>query len=64
MSRLSEFWKRLYANKTFYRVFWTTIQVGAGLAAAELSDNAEIGLAVVLLTTILTSIARERLSNA
>jgi hypothetical protein len=60
--RLIAAWKRLYATKLFYRCFWTTIQVSAGLLAAAQFDSPQLGVAVTLITTILTSLARDALA--
>ena len=63
MSKVQEVLAKLYANKTVYRLVWTTIQVGSGLAAAQLSNSATVGFTVTLLTTVLTSLAREKLGQ-
>lgn len=61
---MAEFFKKLYANKTVYRLVWTTIQVGTGLIAGYFADNAGVGVLVTALAVIITSEARDRLSKS
>ena len=63
MENIKKFWDRLYANTTFYRLLWTAIQVGAGYVAAVWSNQPEVGVLVTLITTAVTSEARERLGG-
>lgn len=62
MNKIKEAWLKLYHNQTFYRLFWTTLQAGAGALAAIKTDNATVGLAVTMLVTIISSMARDALN--
>jgi outer membrane biosynthesis protein TonB len=56
-------WPKLYANKLFYRLFWTGISVAAGWAAVEYGADPKWGATIVLVTTAITSVARENLNT-
>jgi hypothetical protein len=58
-----EFLKKLYANKTVYRLVWTTVQFGAGAVAVAFGANPVVGALVIALSVIITSEARERLGE-
>lgn len=55
--------KKFYATPTGYRVVWTGIQLGAGAAVVAFGADPVYGALVTLLTTVLTSVARENLAK-
>jgi len=58
-----EFLKKLYADKTVYRLIWTAIQVGAGMVTVALGADPVWGVMVTTLAVIVTSEARKRLGS-
>lgn len=60
--KLLEAAKALYAIPTVYRLVWTSLQLGAGAAAAIVFDNPVLGMAVAIIATAVSSEARERLA--
>lgn len=62
MQKVLNLVKAVYNNITVYRIIWTSIQALAGVLAAELTGNVLVGGAVLLVTTWLTSVAREKLA--
>lgn len=63
MSKLNDLWLTLYGNVTFYRLFWTAIQAGAGIVATKWSGDPVFGGLVTALTVVITSTAREKLGG-
>lgn len=61
MKKLVELAKKFYASTTGYRLVWTSIQAGAGILVVALGAHPTVGVAVTLLTTFVTSVARQRL---
>lgn len=60
---ISDLLKRAYAVPTVYRLVWTTVQLACGVAAGLVFDDPVIGIAVTILATALSSIARENLAK-
>jgi uncharacterized membrane protein YdcZ (DUF606 family) len=63
MTKVMEVLKKIYLNRTVYRLVWTGVQVGAGIVAAKWASSPELGVVVTLVTTVLTSEARERIAE-
>lgn len=61
--KLLEAAKALYAIPTVYRLTWTTLQLGAGVAAGLAFDDPVIAIAVTIIATALSSVAREHLAK-
>lgn len=53
-------WLRLYANTTFYRVFWTAVAALAGYALTYQTENTTLMFWFTLAGTLLSSLAREK----
>lgn len=60
---LKDLLHRAYANTTVYRLVWTLVQLGAGAAAAVVTDDPRIGLLAAIAATVGTSLAREKLAE-
>lgn len=55
---------RVYKRKgTVYKLFWTGLQAGAGVAAAAVSGNPTYGVIVGALAVVITSEARKHLDE-
>lgn len=55
--------KKVYANPTGYRLFWTGISLGAAWAATQFGADPKWGGVILLVTTVVTSEARNRLDT-
>lgn len=62
--KLLAIWKKLYSYTAFYRLFWTGISVAAGAAAVQFGADPQWGFMVVLVTTAITTVARQNLGDA
>ena len=63
LAKLKAAWLKLYHNKTFYRLFWTSIQAGSGILAGIQWHRADVAFIVTGVVTVLTSWAREALGG-